>query len=156
MDKEIRKIITKRNGTRSVITTLYGTKNKKSVKLATGRATCCKSDVFDFNEGAELSKNRAIAKYEDILEGDYVEVINPARTYSRYTDWVLHNIPDKAVMYVYGHKPVMGSEYKVIKIAQHRKYDKTIYAIESTDGYGVYLIDKAGIKKYANTEMCTC
>lgn len=152
MNKDIRKVITKRNGTRSVITTLYGTKNKKSVKLATGRATCCKSDTFDFNKGAELSKKRAIAKYEDISEGDYVQVINPAEAYSIYTDWILHNIPDKAVMYAYGHKPEMDSEYKVIKIAQHRKYDKTIYAIESTDGYGVYLIDKAGIKKI---EMCT-
>lgn len=147
MNKDIRKVITKRNGTRSVITTLYGTKNKKSVKLATGRATCCKSDTFDFNKGAELSKKRAIAKYEDISEGDYVQVINPAEAYSIYTDWILHNIPDKAVMYAYGHKPEMDSEYKVIKIAQHKRCDKTIYAIESTAGYGVYLMDKAGIKK---------
>lgn len=157
MNKDIRKVITKRNGTRSVITTLYGTEGKKSVKLSSGRATCNKLDSFDFEEGERISKERAMNKYnrtyKEIGVGDVVRVIDPDECYPTYLGWVKKNIPQYLGNFVFNRVPGTESvhpcyeKYRVIQIAPHENFGIMVYAIEDLSSFEVYIISGEGLDK---------
>ncbi len=91
---------------------------------------------------------------DEINIGDTVKVINPDVAYSQYYEWVLKNVPEYAVFYVYGKKPKYRC-YTVIAKAPHEHIEgKTIYFIKEkrriqshVDPRACYLIGAEGLEK---------
>ena len=109
----------------------------------TGEARCNPDDDFDLSKGISL----AIERMNAIKEGDWVEVVNPGKTYTTYSEWVTNNIENKILIaqYKYYESVPKFFEGKVIKIAKHGYDDDTLAFIK---GYnGCYLISVSGLKK---------
>lgn len=112
-----------------------------------GAMYTCKSKYnpyhFTFHEAA-------LDKWEDIKEGDNVEIVNTGKCYANYSEWVARNIEDKEAIakYAYGFTPRVGTRGTVLKIADHlRRSDGLLVYINDTISDKCYLMGIKGVKK---------
>lgn len=112
-----------------------------------GAMYTCKSECYPYHFAYHED---ALDRWEDIKEGNRVEIVNRGKCYGYYAEWVAKNIDDKEMIarYAFGFSPVQGSTGTVIKIADHGKNnDGLLVYIKDENEDKCYLIGIKGVKK---------
>lgn len=137
-------------------------KDGKIVKRA--QADCDPRDVYDFETGARLAIDRVFGKAEKKAEpkykfniGDKVTVVNPGEAYCRYVEFMKQFGDNAVARYAYGHTPVAGMVYLIVKRGIHPKHNVELYVIRqnylsSLEGDSFYLISGDGLSKAKKEE----
>lgn len=132
----------------SYVVTIKGNKITLTDKdFNVGIAKCRPGDEFDLGIGIKEALKKIEEAKKVINVGNKVEVVNPGKSYIRYTDWLKKNLKfEDAVRYDYGCCPNEGTNGIVIAIAKHTKEDNILVAFK-TDNHKVYLVEDKGLRK---------
>ena len=131
-----------------------------NVDGTTVETKCHPDDDFDIGVGIKEAFRKLNAKREEIRKqkkeedkkikvGDWVEVTNWLKGYSRYATWLYNKVDFNYVrMFDYDNSSRNGLKGQVIAIGPHGSEDRNLVAFCTKDKK-VYIVEDAGLKKVA-------
>lgn len=135
-----------------------------NVDGTTVEAKCHPDDNFDIGVGINEAFKKMNQKREEekkcreeedkkIKVGDWVEVTNWLKGYSRYATWLYNKVDFNYVrMFDYDNPSCNGLKGQVIAIGTHESEDRNLVAFCTKDKK-VYIVEDAGLRKVAKPNV---
>lgn len=144
-----------------------------NVDGTTVEAKCHPEDDFDIGDGIKEAFKKLNERREELRKqkeeeekkikvGDWVEVVNPGKSYTTLSDYFSYNgIIPYAPYYRYGVVPCIGTKGKVVfvddshvvfKIKKDKAYGAPFYAEDELYS-GIYIVGQEGLKKVAKPNV---
>lgn len=130
----------------------------------TVEAKCSPQDDFDVGEGVKEAFKKMNEKREEIKKakeeeekkikiGDWVEVTDWLKGYSKYASWLYDKVGFNYVrMFDYDNPSCNGLRGQVIAVGKHGENDKNLVGFCTTDNK-VYIVEDIGLKKVAKPNV---
>lgn len=116
------------------------------------KTRCHPEDNFDIGVGIREAfkkmneQRQALEQEKPIKIGDCVKIIDSAKAYDTYPEWLYNKINFNFIkQYQYGIRPNVGEVGQVIAMGKHSKNDNVLIGIQSKNK--VYIMDIKGVKK---------